>query len=145
GRLGRRDRVDEALARGADQQRQAEALEFGEAAEADNALLRRLAEADAGVEHDLVAGDTGLRRDLQRAGKEGDHVGDDVDRRIGGVAVVHHDHRHAASGDQRSHGRVALQAPYIVDDPRALVDSPGGDWRLNGVNGDREAELDDLR
>jgi hypothetical protein len=48
--FGRRDRIDEALARGADQQRQAEAPEFGKVAETSDALVRRLAEADAGVE-----------------------------------------------------------------------------------------------
>ena len=72
--------VDEALARGADQQRQAECLELGEPRDADDALFRRLAEADAGIEHDHVARDAGLRGDLQRAGEEGDDVGDDIDR-----------------------------------------------------------------
>ena len=55
-------------------------LELGKPCQADDALFRRLAEADAGVEHDVLACDAGARRDLQRAGKEGDHVGDDVDR-----------------------------------------------------------------
>src|SRR5436189_852905 len=40
----RRDLVDEALARGADEERQAERFEFREAGDGDDALLRRLAE-----------------------------------------------------------------------------------------------------
>ena len=78
----RRHRIDEALARGADQKRQAEALEFGKPRDAGDALLRRLAEADAGIEHDASRGR--CRRAaaiVERALEEGMHVGDDVDAR----------------------------------------------------------------
>ena len=78
GRRGRH-RIDETLARGADQKRQAEPFEFGQLGNAQQALLRRLAEADAGIEHDAVARDAGARGNLQRALEERRHVGDDVD------------------------------------------------------------------
>ena len=91
-------------------------LEFGKPRDADDALLGRLAEADAGIEHDFLARDAGALGDLQRAGKERNHIGDDVDAFIGAVAIMHHDHRHAALGDEPRHVRIALQAPDVVDD-----------------------------
>src|ERR1700741_2204481 len=81
-RLGGTNARDEALARGADQDRQAERFEFLEPRQRDYALLRRLAEADAGIEHDIAFANAGLAGDLQRARKEIGHVLHDVDRRI---------------------------------------------------------------
>ena len=118
GRRGR-DRVDEALARGADQERQAERFELREPRDGGDALLRRLAEADAGVEHDALARDAGAVGDLERAGKERRDVGHDVDGRIGGLAVVHDDDRHGVLGHHARHVGIALQAPDVVDDRRA--------------------------
>ncbi len=66
----RRDRVDEALARGADQERQTETAPVVEPRDAGQALLRRLAEADAGIEHDAVMSDAGRPGDFERAGEE---------------------------------------------------------------------------
>ncbi len=119
--------ADETFARCADQKRQAEALELGKPREASDALLRSLAEANAGIEHDVLARDACAVCDLQRAGEEGQHIGDDVYRSIGSLAIVHHDHRHAALGDQRRHIGIALQAPDVVDDGCALVERPGCD------------------
>ena len=93
----------------------------------------------------MLARDAGAGGDLERAGKEGGDVGDDVDARIGAFAVVHDDDRHAAFGGQRRHVGVALQAPDVVDDGRALIERPGGDLRLDGVDRHRQAELDDRR
>src|SRR5258705_5577081 len=67
---GGRDLVDEALARGAQQQRQAERLELVEARDGDETLLRRLAETDAGVEHDLLPGDAGAGGNVERMREE---------------------------------------------------------------------------
>ena len=89
----------------------------------------------------LLARDAGARRDLERAGEERHHVGHDVDAGIGVVAVVHHDDRHAVLGGHARHVRIALQAPDVVDDRGALVERPGGDLRLDGVDRDRQAEL----
>ena len=94
--IGRRRRylVDEALARRADQERQAEFLQFREPRDHRQALFRRHAKADAGIEHDIVARDAGAVGNLERALEEGGDVGHDV----GGIrlfAVVHHHHRHA--------------------------------------------------
>src|ERR1700751_5395352 len=88
-RLGWHDGMDETLARGTDQERQAEAAPGVEPGDAGQALLRRLAEADAGVEHDALAGNAGPGGDVERAVEEGGDVGDDIDGRIGGVAIVH--------------------------------------------------------
>ena len=76
-------RVDEALARQADQQRQAERAQLAEPRDHRDALLRRLAEADAGIEHDAVA--ARCRRvaaiSSERA-KNALHVRHDVERGI---------------------------------------------------------------
>ena len=55
-----------------------------EPGDTNQTLLRRLAEADAGIEHDPLARDAGACRDVERAPKEVRHLGDDIDRRIGG-------------------------------------------------------------
>ena len=64
---------------------------------------------------------------------------------VGGLAIVHDDDRHATFGDERRHVGIALQAPDVVDDCRAPVERPGGDARLDGVDRDRQAELDHRR
>src|SRR5215469_11615024 len=81
--FGTHDRIDEALARGADQKRQIEAAPSVKPGDAGEALLGRLAEADPRVKHDLIAADACLPRDLERAREEFRHLGDDVDRWIG--------------------------------------------------------------
>ena len=61
--------VDEALARGAEQERQAERLQLRQPCQRDDALFRRLAKSDAGIEHDLVARDAGFGRRLPANGR----------------------------------------------------------------------------
>src|ERR1700733_15589246 len=73
------DRADKALARRADQQRQAEYADFVEPGQRRHALFGGLAETDAGVEHEVVARNTGSVSDLERAGKEVDDIPDVVD------------------------------------------------------------------
>src|ERR1700730_8213438 len=89
--LRRRDRTDEALARGADQQRQAEYAEFIEPGQRRHALLRGFAEADAGVEHDISRRNARLGCNIERAGKEGGDILHDVDVGIDAFAVMHDD------------------------------------------------------
>ena len=120
-------------------------LEVGEPRQANDALFRRLAEADTGIEHDLVACDAGALGDADRTGKEGVDIGHDIERRIGALAVMHDNDRHAAPRHQRRHVRIALQAPDVVDDGRAGIECPGGDRRLDGVDGHRAAERDHRR
>src|SRR5712671_3109979 len=86
------DRTDEALARGPDQHRQTENLEFSQPGQRRHALLRSLAEADPGVEHDIVVRNTCPVSDLERARKESGNILHDVDVGIDPVTVVHHDH-----------------------------------------------------
>ena len=143
-RLRRRDAVDEALARQAHEQRQAEFAQLGKPRDHRDALLRGLAEADAGIEHDALARDAGARRDVERAREERLHVGHDVERRIDGLAVVHHDHRHAVLGGDACHVGIALQAPDVVEDRGAPFERPGRDLGLDGVDRDRQAEPHDL-
>ena len=144
-RLRRRHRADEALARGADQQRQAERLQFAEPGQRHHALLRRLAEADAGIEHDIAGRNAGLRGDVERPREEGGDILHDVDAGIGAVAVVHDDHGHAARRDQRRHAGIALQPPDVVGDGSALIERPGDDRRFHAVDRDGNAQRDDLR
>ena len=144
-RRGRADRIDEALARGADQERQTERRESGGVRQADDALLRRLAEADAGVEHDVLAGDAGFRGNGDRAREEGFDVGDNVDARVGFVAVVHDNDGNAAGGHNFRHAGVALQAPDVVGDGCAVVERPGRDLGFERGDRHRQTEFDDGR
>ncbi len=140
-RLRRRHRIDEALARGADQDRQAEMLELPELGNRLHALFRGLAEADPGIEHDRVARDAGLFRDAERIIEERVDVGYDADGGLGLVAVVHDDDRHAMLADHAGHVGIALQAPDVVDDARAQAERPIGDLRLQRVDRDGHAHL----
>ena len=71
-----------------------------------------------------LARDAGTRGEIERAGEEGRHVGHDVDRRIGGVAVVHDDDRHAVARHHARHVGIALQAPHVVDHAGAGLRAP---------------------
>src|SRR6478735_3839699 len=88
-RRGGRHRIDETLAGGAHEQRQAERLELREPSKTNDTLFRRLAEADSGVEHDTLSRNAGTGRDLERTSKEGLHIGNDIDAGIGGLEIVH--------------------------------------------------------
>ncbi len=134
--------MDEALARSADQERQAEAAPGVEPGDADQALLRRLAEADAGIEHDALARDAGARGDFERAREELGDVGDNVDGWIGGIAIVHDDDGRIVLGDDARHVGVALQPPHVVDDRGAGLERPGRHGGLHRVDRDRNAEPD---
>src|SRR5262249_59383247 len=83
--------VDEAVARRADEERKPERLELGKARDGRQTLLRRLAEADPWVEHDVLARNAGARGDVERTGKERADIGDDIDRWVRGLAVMHDD------------------------------------------------------
>ena len=48
-------------------------------------------------------------------------------------------------GDEWRNIGIALQAPDVVDDGRALVERPGCNRSLDGIDRHRQAELDDLR
>src|SRR5262249_20378546 len=102
-------RIDETLARGANQKRQAERFQAVEPGYCGHALLGGLAEADAGVEDDEFAMNTGVRGDGERAVEERRDIGHDVDARIRGVAVVHDDDRYSIACDHRRHLGVTLQ------------------------------------
>src|SRR5688572_27187717 len=64
---GGRYRVDEPLARRADEERQTERLQLRQPGDGSHALLGRLAEADAGIGHDGVARNAGAAGDVERA------------------------------------------------------------------------------
>ncbi len=103
-----------------------------------------LAEANTGVEHNLVVGDAGAPGDFERTREEIRNVGDNVDRGIGSLAIVHDDNGCAVLGDDPRHVAVALQAPDVVDDGRAGLEGPGcnagfhrvdGNWNADGGGG----------
>ena len=52
------------------------------------------------------------------------------------------DHGDAALGNDAGHVGVALQAPYVVDDCRALINRPGRYRCFQGVDRDRDAKPD---
>ena len=143
-RLRRRDRRDESLARGTDQDRQAEGVELIEPAQRDQALLLGLAESDAGIEHDVLAGDAGAGGDVERAGEESGDLLHDVDGRVGALAVMHHDDRRMARGKETGHAALALQAPDVVGDHGALVQCPGDHFGLHAVDRDGNTKSDDV-
>src|SRR5260221_6732862 len=135
-------RVDETPAGCADQKWQIEVLECGTPADAGNPLFGGLATADPGVEYYDIARDARARCNFQRAGKESGYVGNDVDRSVGSITVVHHDHGYAASSDQRRHIGITLQAPHVVDDAYALVDRPSCNCCFYRVDRHRHAQFD---
>ncbi len=90
-----------------------------------------------------MPGDAGARGDVERARKECRDIGHDVDRWIGGLAVVHDDHRHGVLGHHPRQAAVALQTPHVVDDRGAGRERPGRHLGLHGVDRDRNAESDD--
>jgi len=139
GRSGRH-RIDETLARGADQEWQAEGSQFAEPRNRDDALRRRLAEADAGVEDDLVACDAGAVGDVERAAEECGYVGHDVDCGVCGLAIVHDDDWNAMFGDDAREIAIALQAPDVVDHGGALGERRSRNGRLHGVDRNRHLE-----
>src|SRR6516162_11492847 len=98
-RRGGGNRVDEALARSADEKRKPERFELGKPRDGRQTLFRRLAEADSWVEHDVLARNAGARGDLERTGKERRDIGDDIDRWVRGLAVMQDDHRHGMLGN----------------------------------------------
>ncbi len=127
--LGGDHLADQRLARGAEQQREAEPADFAKPGQRRQILLERLAEADAGVEHDAVGADAGFRRALQRVLEEADDVGDDVDRAVDHRAVVHDDDTGIVGGRDMRHIRIAQQAPDIVEDRRAAAEArPPPPW-----------------
>src|SRR5258707_14520250 len=126
--------VDEALARSADEKRKPERLKLGKARDGRQALFRRFAEADAWIEHDVLPRNARARRDVERAGKERADVGDDVDRRVGGLAIMHDDHRRGMLGNDPGKLAIALEAPDVVDDGGAGRERPGRDLGLHGVD-----------
>ena len=76
--------------------------------------------------------------------KIGGDVLHDVDAGIGAIAVMHDDDGCLARGEQAGHAVVALQAPDVVGDHGALVQRPGDDLGLHAVDGDGDAERDDI-
>ena len=142
-RRGRGDRLDEALARGADQQRQPERLKSVEPRQADHALLRRLAEADAWIEHDMVtrnAGALGDRRACaQRRRSTSAMMSMAASARSRLCITITGTPRSATSG---AISGIVLQAPDVVDDGRAVIECPGRDLGLDGVDRNRHAERD---
>src|SRR5205823_10048115 len=125
-----RDLVDETLARSTHENRQTESFELGKPRDHGETLVRRLAEADTGIEHYIFAGNTRRGRDSKRAVEEVGDIPHDVDGRIGRVAVVNDNDRHAVLGNHAGKFPVALQSPDVVDDRGTRGDRPSRDLRL---------------
>jgi len=143
-RLRRRDRADEALARGADQKRQAEDAEFIEPGQRRHALFGGLAEADTGIEHDVAAGNAGPVGYRERSRKIVGDILHDIERGVGAVAVMHDDDRRMTLRQQGRHRGIALQAPDVVGDDGACIQRPADDGRFHAVDGYGDTEGNDL-
>ena len=76
--------------------------------------------------------------------KKASDVLHDVDRGIGGLAIMHDDDGRFAFGHEARHAGVALQAPDVVGDDSAMVERPGHDLRLHAVDRDGDAERNDV-
>ena len=108
--------AEQALARRADQDRQAERLAQGAGQRQRLQVLRsRLAEADAGIEKNACAGYAGAIGEHERASKESLDVRLDVEIGIDALPVVHDRDGGAALGDHIRHRGVLLQSPDVVD------------------------------
>ena len=143
-RLGRAlpgDMADEALARDAEQDRTAEAVEEREIGEDREVVLHELAEADAGIDRDPVARDAGrlacrdARREMivdlgRRVCVDGLFL-----HRLGIALAVHQDHRDAKARDRGECLVVMGQRGDVVDDARTLADGKLHHPRLAGVDG----------
>ena len=106
-------------------------------------MLGPLCEAYTGVQQQAVPCDTVADRSfdppLQFPRDLGCHVAI-VCVRIHVVRPAAHMHQHggdAASGDQRAHLRVVLQAADVVDQRHSLIEREVSDLRLGGVNRER--------
>ena len=117
--------ADEALARGADQQRQPERLQFIEPGQRRHALFRRLAEADAGVEHDIAEAKYRPSRAIssERAKKAAiSFMMSMLASTLSRLCMTMTGALRAA--DQPGHAGIALQAPDVVGDRGAMHQAP---------------------
>src|SRR5262249_4189476 len=128
-------RVDEALARRADEERKPERFELGKARNGRQTLLRRLAEADPWVEHDVLARNAGVRGEAGRKGKNRADVGDDIDGWARAPAVMHDDPGPGTLRNAPGELAIALQAPPVVNEGGARRERPGRDLGLHRVDG----------
>ena len=143
GRAAAGDPAQEALARGADDDRPAELDDLVQAGEQLEVVVDGLAEADAGIEPDSLARDAVRDRMLEALGEKRADVGDDV--AVARIALhrarlaehVHEADVAAALGDERRHPGVAAQRGHVVDERGAGVERSGRHRRLRGV--DRQA------
>ena len=76
-------------------------------------------------------------RDGEGAFERAQDVGDDVERGVGRVPVVHEDGGGARLGRDLGDGGIALEAPDVVDDRGAGGEGAPRHLRLPGVDGDR--------
>ena len=144
--LGRRDRMDEALARSADQERQAEAAPVRRAARCRSCSAP--ASCRSRCRDRARCARARCRRAPAMSSERAKNAVTSATMSIAGsarVAIVHDDDRRAVLGDDARHVGVALQAPDVVDDRRALLERPGGDRGLERIDRDRDAERDDGR
>jgi len=112
-------------------------------------VLRRLAEAEARVDDDVRPAHAGPHGTLDGSLEVGQDLGHEV--RIARLGPVVHEHdRHLALAGQARQAVVVGDAPRVVDEIRARIESCGSDGRLCRVDrnrrlGQRLSELGDDR
>ena len=135
--------MDETLAGGTDHERQPESLRGVETGDAGEALLRGLAEAHPPIEHDPVAAIPARAAIPIGAFEERADVGDDVDRRIGFVAIVHDDDGRAMFGDGAAI-RIALRPHMLFMIAAPRIERPRATDRLQRIDRNRNSERDHI-
>ena len=143
-RLRRGDRTDEALARRADQQRQAE--DASSSSRASAVML-----CSGVLPKPMPGSSTMFSREMpalsaissERAKKAAISFMMSMPASTL-VAVVHDDDGRMARRHQPRHVGIALQAPDVVGDDCARIERPGDDGRFHAVDGDGNSERNHL-
>ena len=84
--------------------------------------------------------DAGPMGDVERALEEEQQVGDDIEIRVDGLAVVHDDHGGAVRGCHGGDVGLALESPDVVHDARAGFERDTRGGRLVGIDRDRHGQ-----
>ena len=137
---------DKGLARGADQNRQAEFLQAPQIPNDLAVLFRGLAEPDARINHELPPPHPGAAGLPQRPAQPGLDHGQDVFHwrqplhGPGRAPDMHQRQRHPVAPGHARHRRIEAQPADVVDHLRPGLEGGFGHLSLGGINRDRNAQ-----
>ena len=127
--------ADHRLAGGAEEDWPPQAAQFAQAAQDLQVLPARLAEADPRIDDHLRGREAGGGGRFQATAEEKCDLPQQI-RVVGAFPVVHGDDRHSGPGGYRSHLRVPLQSPDVVQAGGAGGQGRFGHPGLGGVHRD---------